>query len=1712
MGDAAMATTRGRHGLTRSIMRTAATAVLAALVAYAAADDWPTFRHDNARSGRTTDSVVPPLHMRWALRQAYPPQRVWAGPRDEPVEGNWEKDRVAFDAANQVAVVGGSVFMSSSGDSKLYCFDAQTGRVRWQFIAGAPVRLAPTVADGRVYFGADDGHVYCLRADDGTLVWSVAGGPADDRLIGAGRMVSRWPIRTGVLVDGDTAYFGAGVFPHEGVYICAVNAADGGLLWCNDTTPTAADRGLLGGPGGDELSPQGYLLASESRLFVPSGRALPAAFDRKDGRKLFQSHDSWRSSGLVGGTFAVLARDHILVGANQAVGYDQETGRGGFAWFPCRRIVVTDDVAYMTTDTVPTDTGGPALEAQVQCVSFESYAEATRNRRATQREITALSRQRSTTQTTLNAEKAKPEDQRDAARIAELTAQIDEIAAKLEAAQTRLQEITNQTLQAQVQWRTPTSCASSLILAGDLLIAGGPDLVVGYDTATGDERWRAEIEGEAYGLAAADGALYVSTDAGMLYCFASGEGDPGPVIEQQPAGNVFATDGPQAQLYREAADTIVRLSKASRGFCLVLGVETGRLAYELARRTELTIYCLEPDAAKVQAARAALDAAGVYGGRVFVDRGDFDDIPYSNYFANLIVSERPLHRGALPEVTADLVRKLKPCGGMVCVGAPAGEPGGAALAGWLAEFGLGEPKTSPDGRWATLVRGALPGAGSWTHQYAEPGNTACGDDDVRCPLGLLWYGDPGPDKMISRHARSVAPLSIDGLLLMQGNNVVMCYDAYNGTRYWEREIQGAMRGAMHSRASNICCNSRYMFVAVGAQCLRLDVHTGETTATFDQPGLGTDETPGWGWIAAVGDLLYGSTGVDSIHSRRIFALDAESGAPRWVYEGTRITDNTIAVSDGRLCFADAVELSDAQRRQATAESGGDPESADVRMVVCLDAATGAKLWERPIDLTDCGGERGVLMAMSHDGVLVFSAAHWDGHYWTQFLRGDFGNRRAVALDARNGALLWHQRLGYRIRPLIIGDQFIGEPWSYDLHTGEQRMCTHPITGEQVPWQFERPGHHCGCISGTENMLLFRSSFAGYYDLINDYGSAHFGAQRPGCWINFIAANGLVLMPEASSGCQCLYAVQCSLAFEPVDEPRTWGIYSVAGEQTPVRHLALNLGAPGDRRADDGVLWLSWPRPWSRMQLRPELRVALHEGGDYFSRDTRLVRVEGTETPWLYASGIRGLQRLTIPLIQRGDAPAAYTVRLHFLAPAQAGASPPFDITLQGETVAQAVNLPTEAGGPDRPLVREFGPVPVRDELEIGLLPRVAEPTADSAPPLCAIELARVPLPGMDAALQTPQAPLERYNLGYWLADTLRSATGADLALIPDDTIWLEGDALATGDLTLGKLLARITDARLVRHEVTGAQLLAYFANPRIADRLNPLSHSRASDEPNALYYSGFEVTCGADGRGVTVALDPARRYTLVSVCPFNEPGASGPPDAQAAVRYAAIPSLQTEATAVLEQTTWDVLEALGPAGISLSRRFAEPPEIWRTWLARAEEEMGYHLRQWPEDLPTVTIDASADASVRRSAPDSNYGGDALLPTDGGNREMGDASHSLAYLRFPLEVPGRPVMARLRLRTHDGSNSQSADAGDVRVVEDAWEETAITYNDRPTPGEKVGALGAVELGQVSERVLLIDLRGRSEVSLAIVPTSTDAATFRSRESDDPPQLIVAYEPE
>jgi outer membrane protein assembly factor BamB len=72
------------------------------------------------------------------------------------------------DLVSSPTVADGRVFIGG------YCFDANTGELLWQYPNDTRWgwNSAPAVVDGRVYVGADDGNVTCLDAITGDVIWS----------------------------------------------------------------------------------------------------------------------------------------------------------------------------------------------------------------------------------------------------------------------------------------------------------------------------------------------------------------------------------------------------------------------------------------------------------------------------------------------------------------------------------------------------------------------------------------------------------------------------------------------------------------------------------------------------------------------------------------------------------------------------------------------------------------------------------------------------------------------------------------------------------------------------------------------------------------------------------------------------------------------------------------------------------------------------------------------------------------------------------------------------------------------------------------------------------------------------------------------------------------------------------------------------------------------------------------------------------------------------------------------------------------------------------------------------------------------------------------------------------------------------------------------------------------------------------------------------
>lgn len=431
---------------------------------------WPTYRGDFARSGISTDPLPERMAEAWVWKSSQPPRPAWQG------EAKWDgwnkvfdmKARQIFDRAFHAVVSDGRVYLGSSADDKIYCLDAATGREVWSRFTGGPVRLAPTIFGGRLYVGSDDGCVYCLDASDGRPVWKTRAAPEDRLLPGNGRIISAWPVRTSVIVQDGLVFTTAGMFPSEGVYLVALDAATGEERWRQVQK---------------DLPAQGYLLASKTRLYVPAGRDNPVVCDIANGKRL-------RVMEGAGGTYALLSGDMLVFGPGKTgqLGAVEEGQSDQLATFQGNHMIVTSTRSYLHSDT------------ELSSLDRARYLELARERKTLGKRQGEIVKQ-------LRKLGNKPETE------SERKALKDELAAL----GPKMDERT-QAMEDCLVWKIPCRWPLTVVLAGGTLAAGGAGEVAGFRASDGQSLWKLPVQGAAYGIAAAGGSLYVSTDAGAIHC------------------------------------------------------------------------------------------------------------------------------------------------------------------------------------------------------------------------------------------------------------------------------------------------------------------------------------------------------------------------------------------------------------------------------------------------------------------------------------------------------------------------------------------------------------------------------------------------------------------------------------------------------------------------------------------------------------------------------------------------------------------------------------------------------------------------------------------------------------------------------------------------------------------------------------------------------------------------------------------------------------------------------------------------------------------------------------------------------------------------------------------------------------------------------------------------------------------------------------------
>ncbi len=1236
--------------------------------ASAAAADWPMWRYDAARTAASPQELAERLHLQWV--REYPRlQPAWP---DQP--------KMPFDIAYEPVVVGTRMFVGSSRHDNVTALDTRTGAELWRFPADGPVRFAPLCWEDRVYFVSDDGFLYGLDAASGKLVWKFRGGPADRRILGNERLIATWPARGAPVIappvsppseGGDTGgvvYFAAGIWPFMGIFIHALDARTGKVVWTNDGDGSLYMKQPHNAESFAGVAPQGPLVVAGDYLLIPGGRSVPACYDRKTGKLI---HYLLAENSKKGGGSEVATIGNLYLNGGRV--FDLRTGKL-LAELPSP-VVLAPEAIYSYYGA--------------KCRGYDVKSSTTKTEESVDRkgEKTATSKWTITPLGTFDGPKAE-----------------------------------------------------TLIKAGSRLYGSAANRIFAFEPplekdGTPAITWQHEIEGTPVSLLAADDRLFAVTLEGRIYCFGPEQAEP-----KRHAWN--PTPPEPADQWTAEAKAILETTGVREGYCVVFGVGASRLITELVRQSDLRIIAVESDLKKAATVRDQLIAAGLYGERVAVHHGDPRTFPLPPYLASLVVVP---DLGAEGQFNLDLQKAfqvLRPYGGVAWLRLL--EEQRKDFESRVKDAGLANAKVRIANGQVRLSReGPLSGAANWTHEHADAANTRVSKDRlVKAPLGLLWFGGPSHDGILPRHGHGPQPQIVDGRVLIEGIDLIRAMDIYTGRILWETSLPGvgtyynnlAHQPGANASGTNFISTSDGIYVALGRSCLRLDSATGKKLSEFQLPMRpGATEPPTWGYLNVCDDYLIG--GADPLFdpslfkpsikvavvepklpgqpdpkpeppknpplaenplqkllsklpkpdndnfssSKHLVVMDRHTGRALWTaaaQDGFR--HNAICVGGGRLYAID--RLSGAQ--VARLKRRGELPTDKPRLVV-FDLATGRELWSTEADVF------GTWLSYSakHD-VLVES-----GRNARDTLSDEPKGMRAYS--AKDGTVLWSNK-SYVGPAMIHGDTILKDLSACDLLTGKPKLRPDPLTGEAVEWTWCR-NYGCNTPAASEHLLTFRSGAAGYFDLTGDSGTGNLGGFRSSCTNNLIVAGGVLCAPDYTRTCICSYQNQTSLALVHMPEAEIWTYFGGKSADGPIRRLGINLGAPGDRRAEDGTLWIEYPSVGGRSPAVP-IKVT-PEKPIWFRRHS--TQIDGEGLKWVAASGARGLTSLTVTLDDQAKEERPYTVRLHFAEPDdRAAGDRVFSAALQGTTVLKDFDVAREAAGSRRIVVKEFKGIQVLKDLTL----------------------------------------------------------------------------------------------------------------------------------------------------------------------------------------------------------------------------------------------------------------------------------------------------------------------------------------------------------------------------------------------------------------------------
>ena len=567
------------------------------------------------------------------------------------------------------------------------------------------------------------------------------------------------------------------------------------------------------------------------------------------------------------------------------------------------------------------------------------------------------------------------------------------------------------------------------------------------------------------------------------------------------------------------------------GLAVVVGCDNPDLAAGLIKGTVFTVVALDPDPAKVAAAREALRAKGLHG-PASVMRWDGERLPFAANLVNLIVlaGEREVERAEIERVLV---------------------PGGAVF----------NPSDPGDRTWRKPRPADLD---DWSHYLYDASNNAVSKDKaVGSPKGLQWWAGPYSSRSHNWVPSTAAMVSSGGRLFYlrddgpiaamphKGTGMNWSYgrkpmpampeewsliarDAFNGKELWRRPLEGFGQTRFEDpgygptawniwslplsvKRRMVAAPTRvYVTLAYRGGLSAVDAATGETIWEYKpEQGLVDEVIVDSGRVFVKMrreipkklDTPYGRDGLDEPWGRilpgseydkyvesqppeMVAALDAETGRELWRFDAPRVGAETLCALDGNVLYYDGAD------------------------VVCRMAADGAERWRQPAESYARKGKYHNSSYYLGAGMGFLLA--WNGHAYFS------GGEGTTCYKLDDGTEFWKQKglqhgmgFGHPTGLWVVNGKVMNEsPWA-----GPRDALTGRDMGKflkEGPWG----GTHGRCHRGvmTERFYMGIAFGIEFWDMATGEMVSDNRWLRSECALGYLPANGLLY--HSPDPCAC----------------------------------------------------------------------------------------------------------------------------------------------------------------------------------------------------------------------------------------------------------------------------------------------------------------------------------------------------------------------------------------------------------------------------------------------------------------------------------------------------------------------------------------------------------------------------------------------------------------